>query len=56
MYKCHCFNKLLRTQYLFGVLHTTLTIKNSEYMVKSGCFGKPLQWRASNFFRNGLGL
>ena len=43
---------LLGSQYLFKTLQTSLTIKNSEYMVKSGCFEKSLRWRPPNFFRN----
>ena len=42
---------LLGSQYLFEILETSLTIKNSENVVKSGCFKKRLRWRAPVFFR-----
>ena len=35
----------LKSQYLFEILQTSLTVKNSENMAKSGCFEKRLQWR-----------
>ena len=38
------------SQYLFKILQTSLTVKNSENVVKSGCLKKRLPWRASNFF------
>ena len=43
---------LLGSQYLFEILQTSLTVKNSENVVKSGCFEKRLQWRAPTLFRN----
>ena len=43
---------LLGSQYLFEILQTSLTIKNSENGVKSGCFKKLLGRRAPIFFRN----
>ena len=46
-YKVSCvklfFADLLRIQYLFEILQTSLTVKNSENVVKSGCFGKRSQ-------------
>ena len=41
---------LLGSQYLFEILQTSLTFKNSENVVKSGCFEKCLRWTASFFF------
>ena len=38
---------LLRNQYLFESLKI---IKNSENLIKSGCFGRTLQWRAAVIF------
>ena len=38
------------SQHLFEILQTSLTFKNSENVVKSGCFEKLLQWRAPIFF------
>ena len=43
---------LLGSQYLFEILQTSLTVKNSENVVKSGCFEKLLRWRAPFFFQN----
>ena len=37
------------SQHLFQILQTSLTFKNSENVVKSGCFEKCLRWRASFF-------
>ena len=31
---------ILGSQHLFELLHTSSTVKNSENVVKSGCFGK----------------
>ena len=36
-----------------SVLRTPLTVKNSENLVKSESFGKPLRWRAPISSRNG---
>ena len=36
---------LLGSQYLLEILQTSFTVKNSENMVKSGCFEKHLLWR-----------
>ena len=43
---------LLGSQYLFEILQTSFTVKNSENVVKSGCFGERLEWRLPNFFRS----
>ena len=43
---------LLKSQFLFEILQTSLTVKNSENGGKSGCFEKCLRWRAPIFFRN----
>ena len=40
---------LLGSQYLFEILQTSLTVKNNENGVKSGCFEKLLRWRAPIF-------
>ena len=37
------------SQHLFEILQTSLTFKNSENVVKSGCFEKPRRWRAPIF-------
>ena len=41
----------LVSQHLFETLQTSLTFKNSEKVVKSGCFEKLLQLRAPIFFQ-----
>ena len=41
---------LLRYQYLFEILQTSLTVESSEIVVKRGCFKKRLRWRARTFF------
>ena len=41
---------LLGSQYLFEILQTSLTVKNSENGVKYGCFEKCSRWRAPVFF------
>ena len=38
------------SQYLFKILQTSLTVKNSENVVKSEYLEKRLRWRAPNFF------
>ena len=43
-------NDLLGSQHLFEILQTSLTFKNCENVVKSGCFEKLLRWRAPIFF------
>ena len=45
------FRNLLGTQYFFEILHASLIVKNSEYMVKSECFEKTLRWKAPIFFK-----
>ena len=45
------FSNLLGTQYFFEILHASLIVKNSEYMVKSECFEKTLRWKAPIFFK-----
>ena len=47
---------LLGSQHLLEVLQTSLTFKNSEKVVKSGCFKKHLRWRVPIFFRNEGGI
>ena len=41
---------LLGRQHLLQILQTSLTIKNSEKVVKIGCFEKRLRWRRPIFF------
>ena len=41
---------LLLGQYLLEILQSSLTVKNNENGVKSGCFEKLLRWRAPIFF------
>ena len=43
---------LLRSQYLFETIQTSLTVKSSENGVKRECFEKCSRWRAPIFFRN----
>ena len=43
---------LFGSQYFFEILQTSLTVKNSENVVKSVFFKERMQWRASIFFRN----
>ena len=40
---------LLGSQYLFEILQASLTVKNGENVVKSGCFEKRLRWRDCQF-------
>ena len=42
---------LLGSQYLFEILQTSLAVKNSENVIKSGCFEKCLRCRAPFFFK-----
>ena len=44
------------SQYLLEILQTSLTGKNSEYLVKSGCFKKFLQWATQIVFWNEGGM
>ena len=41
---------LLLGQYSLEILQSSLTDKNNENEVKSGCFEKLLRWRAPIFF------
>ena len=41
---------LIGSQYLFEILQTSFTVKNSDNMVKSRCFEKLLRWTAPIFF------
>ena len=43
-------------QYLFEILQTSLSVKNSENVVKSGCFEKRLGRRVVTFFQNQEGV
>ena len=43
---------LLGSQHLFEILLTSHTFKNSENVVKSGCFENLLRWKAPILFRN----
>ena len=47
---------LLGSQHLLEILQTSFTFKNSEKVVKSGCFEKRLRWRAPIFPRNDGGI
>ena len=40
---------LLESQHLLEMLQTSLTFKNSEKVVKSGCFKKRLRWTVPFF-------
>ena len=51
-----CVADLLGSQYLLEVLETSLTVKNSENVVKNGYFEKRLLWRALIIFRNEGGI
>ena len=52
LYKNICVTDLSGSHHIFEILQTSLTFKNSENGVKSGCFEKCLRWRAPIFFRN----
>ena len=47
---------LLGNYHLFEILQTSLTVKNSENVVKRGCFEKRLRWKAPMLFRNKGGI
>ena len=47
---------LLGSQHLLVILQTSVSFKNSENVVKSGCFEKRLWWKAPTFFRNKGGI
>lgn len=44
------YGDLLENKYLFQIFHSSITIKNSESVKKSGYFEKSLRWRAQIFF------
>lgn len=44
------YGDLLENKYLFQIFHSSITIKNSESVKKSGYFEKSLRWRAHIFF------
>ena len=46
----------LGSHHLFEIVQTSFTFENSEKVVKSGCFEKPLGWSAPIFFRNEGGI
>ena len=52
LFKSPLLADLLGSQYLLEILQSSLTVKNNENGVKSGCFEKLLRWRAPIFFRN----
>ena len=52
LYKNNFVSDLLGSQYLLEILQSSLTVKNNENGVKSGCFEKLLRWRAAIVFRN----
>ena len=59
-FKVTCVKKvflvdLWESQYLFEMLQTSLTVKNSEHLVKSGCFEKRF-WRRAPFSLNEGGI
>ena len=56
LFKNNLFADLLGSQYIVGILQTSLNVKNSKNVVKSGCSEKRLQWRAAIFFRNKEGV
>ena len=37
---------------LFEIVRILLTVKNNKNIVKSGCFGKTLRWKALIISRN----
>ena len=51
MYLCEniLLADLLESQHLLEMLQTSLTFKNSEKVVKSGCFKKRLRWTVPFF-------
>ena len=54
--KIFCWLILLRSQYLIEMLEISLTFKNSENVVKSGCSVRCLRWRALIFSQNESGI
>ena len=53
LYKINFVSDLLGKSAFIEILQTSFTFKNSENVVKSGCFQKLLLWRAAIYFRNG---
>ena len=51
LFRNNFLTNLFGSQYLFEICHTSITIKNSENVVKRECFEKRLLWRAQIFFR-----
>ena len=48
---CVKTSELLEKQYLFEILHTYLTVKKSENVLKSGCFKKKKKKKShQNFY------
>ena len=50
LYKNNFVSDLLGSQHLLEILQTSLTVKNSENGVKSGCFKKKFAMESANFF------
>ena len=50
LYKNNFVSDLLGSQHLLEILQTSLTVKNSENGVKSGCFKKRFAMESTNFF------
>ena len=50
LHKNNFVSDLLGSQHLLEILQTSLTVKNSENGVKSGCFKKKFAKESSNFF------
>ena len=50
LYKNNFVSDLLGSQHLLEILQTSLTVKNSENEVKSGCFKKRFAMESANFF------
>ena len=54
---CVKTSELLEKQYLFEILHTYLTVKKSENVLKSGCFKKKKKKKITpKFLRNEEGI
>ena len=47
---------LCGSQYLFEILHISLTVKSSENLVKIGRFENTLRWKATMFFQSEVGI
>ena len=46
----------LGSHHLFEMVQISFTFENSEKVVKSGCFEKPLRWCGPTFFQNEGGI